>query len=41
MLKMNEDIEKLHHYFQLRMTGENGLVKSYINLINTLDTWYV
>lgn len=39
MLVLNKRVERLHHRFRLRMTGENGLASGYITFINTLDTW--
>ena len=39
MLDLNEEVERLHYEFQLRMTGENGVVPCYLNIFNALDTW--
>ncbi|XP_065068274.1 axonemal dynein light chain domain-containing protein 1-like isoform X3 [Rhopilema esculentum] len=37
MLVLNQQVEKLHKSLRLRMTGENGLAKGLIHLINVLD----
>lgn len=39
MLELNKKVMSLHHSFQLRMSGENGVARGIIHMVNTLDTW--
>ena len=41
MISLNNEIDKLHKNFKARMTGENGLAKGIIHLINVWDGLYV
>ena len=40
MMELNTKVEKLHSDFKLRMSGENGVAKIFIQILNNLDTWY-
>ena len=39
MNELNKTVENLHNEFKLRMSGENGLAKCFIQFINALATW--
>lgn len=39
MIELNKRVKQLHDYFQLRMSGENGVARGTTNLVNSLDTW--
>lgn len=39
MMELNSKVNKLHNDFKLRMSGENGVSKIFIQIQNNLDTW--
>ncbi|XP_053380213.1 axonemal dynein light chain domain-containing protein 1-like [Mercenaria mercenaria] len=39
MMALNEEVEKLLHQFNTRITGENGVATNVIHLMNGMETW--
>lgn len=41
MLQLNQEVDRLHQQYHVRVIGENGVAKGIIDLVNPIETWQV
>ncbi|XP_020618075.1 axonemal dynein light chain domain-containing protein 1-like [Orbicella faveolata] len=39
MLQLNQEVDRLHQQYHVRVIGENGVAKGIIDLVNPIETW--
>ena len=41
MSQLNQEVDRLHQQYHVRIIGENGVAKGIIDLVNPIETWQV